>query len=149
MSTATNDDLDLLHDEPETNEPLQAPKKEKEAPIKIDRRRREHYTRTEKQNEAFKGVQAIRNQKREERKAQRIQEEEENQKILEEKIVKKAIILKKRQILKEKILNDTISDSEDIPIEIINKLRNKTPKKKDIEVHELPSKPLLPSFVFI
>jgi hypothetical protein len=50
-------------------------------------------------------------------------EELENKKILEEKVVKKAIAIKKKQIKKEKIIEEISDDDE--PIENIRKMASK------------------------
>jgi len=85
--------------------------------------------RTQKQIDAFLKVQQTRDANRASRK---IEKEESTQlaKIeTEKKIVKKAIALKKKEILKEVILDDMSSDDE-VPMEIIKKLQKKYLKKK-------------------
>jgi hypothetical protein len=89
--------------------------------IKIDKRTlRNRGNRTEKQLEAWQKVVEIRSQKRLERKAQREQAEAEAQKELEDRILKKALSIKKRQI---KALHeiDKIKDDE-TPIEDIRQI---------------------------
>lgn len=89
--------------------------------IKIDKRTlRNRGNRTEKQLEAWQKVVEIRAQKRLERKAQKEQAEAEAQKELEDRILKKALSIKKRQI---KALHeiDKIKDDE-TPIEDIRQI---------------------------
>lgn len=89
--------------------------------IKIDKRTlRNRGNRTEKQLEAWQKVVEIRAQKRLERKAQKEQAEAEAQKELEDRILKKALSIKKRQI---KALHeiDKIQDDE-TPIEDIRQI---------------------------
>jgi hypothetical protein len=89
--------------------------------IKIDKRTlRNRGNRTEKQLEAWEKVVQIRAEKRLERKAQKEQAEAEAQKELEDRILKKALSIKKRQI---KALHeiDKIQDDE-TPIEDIRQI---------------------------
>jgi len=89
--------------------------------IKIDKRTlRNRGNRTEKQLEAWQKVVQIRAEKRLERKAHKEQAEAEAQKELEDRILKKALSIKKRQI---KALHeiDKIKDDE-TPIEDIRKI---------------------------
>lgn len=89
--------------------------------IKIDKRTlRNRGNRTEKQLEAWQKVVEIRAQKRLERKAKKEQAEAEAQKELEDRILKKALSIKKRQI---KALHeiDKIQDDE-TPIEDIRQI---------------------------
>ena len=130
--------------EDEIDEPIQAPKKVKEPKPtveKIDRRKKGAYERTEKQNQAWENIKKKRDDNRAIRKDQKAKDDEENKKLLEEKIVKKAVSIKKKQILKEAVLNNLSSDEEeinDIPIEIVQKIRKKyPPRKTPIESHEL------------
>jgi len=89
--------------------------------IKIDKRTlRNRGNRTEKQLEAWQKVVQIRAEKRLERKAQKEQAEAEAKKELEDRILKKALSIKKRQI---KALHeiDKIQDDE-TPIEDIRQI---------------------------
>lgn len=119
----TNDELDILEDskakaaleEPESDDDpaeIQAPK--------IDRRKKGNNVRTEKQVAAFEKVKEIRDQKRKERAELREVQKEELKKVIEEKVVKKAISIKKKQIKQQAAL-DEISDDE-TPIEQIKKI---------------------------
>jgi phage/plasmid primase-like uncharacterized protein len=93
---------------------------------KIDGRKlRNKNNRSEKQIEAFNKVCEIRALKRLERKAKREEEEALRNKEIENKIVLKALSIKKRQI-KENILLDKIKDDE-TPI---NEIKNLISKKK-------------------
>ncbi len=67
----------------------------------------------------------------EKRKAERDVRAEEERKLMEEKIVKKAISLKKKQIKQQAVL-DEISD-DDTPIEKIKEIIKKLPHKTKIE----------------
>jgi hypothetical protein len=78
-------------------------------------------------------------QKHEEARQKKLLEEEENKKQLEEKIVKKAVSIKKKQIKKELAL-DEISDDE-TPIEEI--------KQKIITKKTQPQEPPKPRYIFI
>ena len=84
-------------------------------PIKIEKEKK---PRTEKQIEAYKRACIAKAKNAEARKAERLLQEAEDKRILEEKIVKKAIVLKKKQIAREKVL-----DIEDdvVPSQLIKK----------------------------
>ena len=140
-------------DNPMDDDPIQAPKTVK--PEKIDRRKRGSYERTEKQISAFEATKKIRDEKRAIRKEQKKICDDANKKILEEKIVERAVKIKKKQILKEKVL-DNLSDDDDIdiPIEIVQKIRKKYPSKTSpIPKEILPIKariePEKPMYIFI
>jgi hypothetical protein len=75
--------------------------------------------RSEKQINAFKEVQAIRDKNRKERAEEREKQKDLIKKEIETKVLKKAISIKKKQI-KQELLLDEISD-DDEPIEIIKK----------------------------
>ena len=70
-----------------------------------------------------------REENRQLRKAEREVKKAEEKKINEEKIIKKGLQLKKKQIVKAAILNDSESDV-DIPNEIIEKVKKKKSKLK-------------------
>ena len=80
---------------------------------------KEKKPRSQKQIEQFERIKAIRDANRKARAEQKAIEEEQYKKEMEEKIVKKAISIKKKQILKQKVL-DEISD-EETPVEEIKK----------------------------
>jgi len=84
--------------------------------------------RTQKQIEAFERVRALRDAKRDERKEVRIKEAQVRTKVVEEKIVKKALAIKKKQILRDAEL-DAISEDEDIPVEVVKKIMTKYKRK--------------------
>ena len=133
-------------------EPIQAPKKVK--PEKVDRRKRGSYERTEKQILQFEATKKIRDEKRAIRKEQKRIDDDANKKILEEKIVERAVKIKKKQLLKEKVLDNLSDDEDDIPIEIIQKIRKKYPSKATPITKEiLPIKsriePEIPRYIFI
>ena len=86
--------------------------------------------RSEKQIEAFKKAQAKRDENRAKQK-------EESKKVLEEKVVQKAMSIKKKQIKKMKVLED-ISDDE-TPIEQIRQIqRSITPVKPQVALLKQP-----------
>ena len=161
MASTVVKDLDTENEgktdgEDDIDEPIQAPKKvvnSKPTVEKIDRRKKGAYERTEKQNQAWEGIKKKRDDNRAVRKDQKAKDDEENKKILEEKIVERAVKIKKKQILKEKVLDD-LSEDEDIPIEIVQKIRKKYPSKTTPVTKEiLPVKsriqPEIPMFIFI
>lgn len=100
--------------------------------------------RSQKQIEQFERIRAIRDANRKARAEERALQEEQNKKELEDKIVKKAISIKKKQILKQKVL-DEVSDDE-TPIEEVKEIVKSTPKilpektnlrEKEISNHQL------------
>lgn len=84
--------------------------------------------RTPAQIQAFEKVRALRDSKRNERKEVKEKEQEVKKKSIEEKIVKKGIAIKKKQILREAEL-DAISEDDEIPVEIVKKIMTKYKKK--------------------
>jgi hypothetical protein len=84
--------------------------------------------RTQKQIEAFERARKIRDEKRAERKEVKQKVETEYKQQKEEKIVKKALAIKKKQILADKVL-DEVSEDDDIPIEVVKKIMKKYPRK--------------------
>lgn len=100
--------------------------------------------RSQKQIEQFERIRAIRDANRKARAEERALQEAQNKKELEDKIVKKAISIKKKQILKQKVL-DEVSDDE-TPIEEVKEIVKSTPKilpektnlrEKEISNHQL------------
>jgi hypothetical protein len=87
--------------------------------------------RTQKQIEAFEKVRALRDAKRGERKEIKVKEAEVRTKVVEEKIVKKALAIKKKQILRDAEL-DAISEDDDIPVEVVKKIMTKYKRKPPI-----------------
>lgn len=85
---------------------------------------------TEKQLEALKKGQQIRDENRDKMRAQKKIREDEEKRILEEKLVKKAIAVKKKQIKKQALL-DEISD-DDTPIQKIKEQVMKSEPKVEI-----------------
>jgi len=100
--------------------------------------------RSEKQKKVFELALQRREENRKLRKA------EKDAKIVnEEKIIKKGLQLKKKQIIKEAILNDSESDV-DIPNEIVQKvLKKKSKIKQVIEPQEKPPTVFKHSFNFV
>ena len=72
--------------------------------------------RSAKQIEAFKQILILRDEKRKTRADDKKIKELEEKKILEAKIIKKAITLKKKQIKKQIALDEISDDDEDIEI---------------------------------
>lgn len=67
---------------------------------------------TERQKETLAKGRELRDQKRKERIAEKQKQEEEHKREIEQKIVKKAIAIKKKEIRKQKIIEPTPSDDE-------------------------------------
>jgi len=102
---------------------------------------KEKKPRTQKQIEAFERVRKIRDEKRNERKEIKVKAETEYKQQKEAKIVKKAISIKKKQILADADLDD-VSEEDEIPIEVVKKIMKKYPKKSSVpreERKELPA----------
>jgi hypothetical protein len=72
---------------------------------------------------------------------------EEKQADVERKILKKAVVIKKKQILKEAIL-DEISDDE-IPVEVVQKIIKKQQAKKAVVKSSKPVEPPAPKYTFV
>ena len=100
-------------------------------PVKIKK------PRSQAQIDAFVKVRA----KRDENRVARLKTKEDDAVVqkaqIEEKIVKKAVSIRKKQIVREAVLDD-ISD-EDIPVEIVKKLVKKSPKKAVVPVAPAPA----------
>lgn len=114
--------LDLENENVETLEetpvlPSKEIESETENPDSITRAKK---TRTPKQLEAFEKAKAIRDANTLKRKEEAKLRADEERKIIEEKLVKKAISIKKKQIKKQSII-DEMSD-DDTPIEKIKEL---------------------------
>ena len=99
-----------------------------ETPEKVKKPRKPmmKYPRTEAQVKAWEKARHILNENAMKRKQQADEEAESRRKELEEKIVKKAIAVKKKQIKQEKVLE--VSDEEHEPVPIRPK-----PKPKPVE----------------
>ena len=97
--------------------------------------------RTAKQLEAFEKAKAIRDANALKRKEEAKALAEQQRKIIEDKLIKKAISLKKKQIKKQAVLEE-ISD-DDTPIEKVKEIADKI--KPIIPKQELPSiqKPIM------
>jgi hypothetical protein len=67
---------------------------------------------------------------------------------IEEKIVKKAIAIKKKQI-KAKAILEEISDDDDTPIEEVKKIATKIAVKKAVPVEPEPPKNIFQKYKFI
>ena len=88
---------------------------------------KEKKPRSQAQIDAFIKVRAKRDQNRLARLKTRDEETVVHNAKIEEKIVKKAVAIRKKQIVREAVLDD-ISD-DDIPVEIVKKIIKKYPKK--------------------
>ena len=73
----------------------------------------------------------------------------------EERIIKKAVAIKKKHLLQETVL-DELSDEDEIPIEVIKKIQQRKEKKQlpakpqPVKTKELPPpEPVKPIFHFI
>ena len=105
--------------------------------------------RTQKQIEAFEKVRKIRDEKRAERKEVKEKAEIEYKQQKEAKIVKKALSIKKKQILADADLDD-VSEEDDIPIEVVKKIMKKFPKKSTQPKQEQVAQPVYtPTLTFI
>lgn len=111
---------ELINEPLEKNEPIKEPL---DVILKIKK------PRSEAQIAAFKNTLMIRQQKRDERKEIKMKNQELRTLDVEKKIVKKAMSIKKKEILQDLVLDDVEEDNE-IPIEIVKKILKKYPKKK-------------------
>ena len=127
--TAILKDLEEIPEDSDQEEDSFIEKAKVEKPEKVDRRKKGAYVRTQKQIDAFEKVKAIRQAKRDERKEIREKTNAEMKMEKEEKITKKALSIKKKQILRDADL-DAISDDDEIPVEVVKKILVKYPKKK-------------------
>lgn len=94
--------------------------------------------RSQKQIEQFEKAKATRDANRKARAEQKAIEEANRQKELEDKIVKKAIAIKKKQILQQKVLDDVSDD--DTPIEKVKAVlleKELTEKPVTISRHQI------------
>ena len=105
--------------------------KENKEPIEKPKVKRE---RTDKQKEAFIKAREKMMANAELRKLERAKNAEKQKQDLEEKIIKKAISLKKKEIKKKAILEEISSDSTED--EKIKKIVKKLNKKKEIQIQK-------------
>jgi len=126
-------------EEEEEEQPKKAPKQYKPREKPLVKRER-----TPRQIEVFKAALEKREENRQMRKAEKELKKAEQKKIDEEKIIKKGLALKKKQIVRAAILNDDDSDI-DIPNEIVEKVLRKKSKSKEPKV-EQPQEKLVPDF---
>jgi hypothetical protein len=143
---------EIIEDTDDLDDEIQAPKPKPEKPPKIDRRKREFMTRTPAQEAAFAKARENRDLNRKNRAETRIIAAQENKNIIEEKVVKKAVAIKKREIKRNEIL-DSISDDEADLQEIREILRRR--KEDKLKAVSRPKKepniviPPSPLFTFI
>ena len=124
---------EILDDVPDDNS-IEAPKEKKERRPK-----------TQRQLDALHAGRSIKNAQV--RREARAEADEIMKKRIEEKVVKKAVSIKKKQIMKEAVLDD-ISD-EDIPAEVIQKIiKIKSAPTKQVKVVEPPA-PQQPKYMFV
>jgi hypothetical protein len=90
---------------------------------------------------------AMRNQEKAELAAAEELKKQEKQADVERKILKKAVVIKKKQIIKEAIL-DEISDDE-IPTEVVQKIIKKQQAKKAVVKSSKPVEPPAPKYTFV
>ena len=112
---------------PEDDEPLQASKEIPQVPCELPKKEKPKRVLNEAQLEGMKKGREALALKNAEKKAQREAEEAERKRQLEEKVVSKAISIKKKQ-LKQEIALDEISDDE-TPIE---EIKQKVIAKKQV-----------------
>lgn len=89
---------------------------------------------------------ALRNQQKADLAAAEDLKKEEKQKEVERKILKKAIVIKKRDVIKEAILEEVSDD--DIPIEIVQKIIKKQQAKKAVKSSKQVEPPA-PKYTFV
>ena len=139
MTNLQVEDIEAVKEVEQLLPVIEEEKQPLEAPVKIKK------PRSEKQIAAFLLVR----QKRDENRVARLKTREEEAVVkkdeIEQKIVKKAVSIRKKQIVREAVLDD-ISD-EDIPVEIVKKLVKKYPKKTAAPV--APVAPVKQAIVFI
>jgi hypothetical protein len=92
--------------------------------------------RTQKQLDAFEKAKQIRDANTIKRKEEQKKKEDEERKIIEAKLVKKAISIKKKEIKKQAVL-DAISDDE-TPIEKIKEIAKTPNRKEDVTIPKKP-----------
>ena len=102
-----------------------------ESDVEIEIKPKVRKPKTQKQMDAFQLVVEKRKENVKIRQAEKVKEEEEKKKVVEMKIVKKAISIKKKEIKKQMILDEISDDEEDV----IQKPKIK-PKTKQIIYHE-------------
>lgn len=95
--------------------------------------------RTPKQLEAFERAKAIRDANYAKRKQEADLKAEQERKILEEKLVKKAIAVKKKQIKKQQLLDEISSDDDTKPIQ---------KSREPVNASPVVAIPPTPKFVF-
>lgn len=97
--------------------------------------------RTENQKNAFKAIIEKRDANRGARKAEKETVAIVTKEKIDQKIVKKAVSLKKKEIIQQAVLDD-ISSDDDIPLEIIQKLKEKQQKRKQATVSKAQKAPV-------
>jgi hypothetical protein len=116
--------------ERDDNESIEAPK------VKPKRKLNLSETELQRRKDQLAQIHIRKRAKKIEADKQKEIEKEILKKQTEEKIVKKAVAIKKKQIIKEAILED--SDDDDIPIEIVKKIKAKQVAKKEPKVDNKP-----------
>lgn len=143
-------EIEILTDKIEEISPSSSSSSSDEGGNNLEIPKKEKKPRTEKQIEAFKIACQKRQQQRDKRKIEKHQKEEQIKQQIkakeeqiknetEEKIIKKAISIKKKQIIKEAVLDEISDDDIDtIPIELVKKIALKTKTKKIQKEMEKP-----------
>ena len=108
---------------------LLPPAKEDSDEEQVEIQKKPTKPRTAKQIEQFKKVVELKMKNASERKKQAELKAEVDKQELEDKLVKKAIAVKKKQIKKEKIIDDISSEEDD---KVIQKTKPKTTKLSNI-----------------
>ena len=141
LETSKPEDLDESDDDDE----VQAAKKDKNVAYN-ETEVKQKKPRSEKQIIAFQKARETARVNAENRKIVAEMRAKEEQERLEQRIVKKAISIKKKEIKKQAAL-DNISD-DDTPIAEIKKISSLPSKKTTIKENEFPSAPV-PKYIFI
>ena len=140
----------------ELNEPLEKQDDLDDVPddnsIEAPKEKKERRPKTQKQLDALHAGRSIMLKNAQVRREARAEADDIMKKRIEEKIVKKAVSIKKKQIMKEAVLDD-ISD-EDIPAEVIQKIiKIKSTPTKQVKVVEPPAPPSFenkqPKYMFV
>ena len=90
---------------------------------------------------------AMRNQQKADLAAAEELKKEEKQADVERKILKKAVVIKKKQIIREAILDEGTDD--EIPIEVVQKIIKKQQAKKAVVKSSKPVEPPTPKYNFV
>ena len=128
---------EIVEEVEEDDSILAKPKPYKKANPETDKRKK---PRSPAQIKAFEKARAKREENRIARKKLKEQEQEQKKKEMENKIVKTAVRVKKRQAIKEKLIEEVISsDSDEEPeIQAVKKYMKKKQQKKKVTMEKPP-----------